>query len=84
MVTLSVYPSVTVLINSQNHGNGHSWNDVYFMPVTNYLIFNSGDYLGRILAGLIEWVTLKYELMINIAITIILFNHFSQMTSLMW
>lgn len=30
--------------------------DVYFVPVVNYLIFNSGDYLGRILAGMIEWV----------------------------
>lgn len=59
VVTLSVYPSVTVLINSERRGNGHPWNDVYFVPVTNYLIFNSGDYLGRILAGLIEWVSVK-------------------------
>lgn len=59
-VTLSVYPAVTVLINSQYHGNGHPWNDVYFVPVTNYLIFNSGDYLGRILAGMIEWVRSFY------------------------
>lgn len=28
----------------------------------NYLIFNSGDYLGRILAGMIEWVYKWYEL----------------------
>lgn len=26
VVTLCVYPSVTVLINSQNQGNGHPWN----------------------------------------------------------
>lgn len=56
VVTLSVYPSVTVLINSEQRGNGHPWNDIYFIPVTNYLIFNSGDYLGRILAGMLEWV----------------------------
>lgn len=55
-VTLTVYPSVTVLVNSELHGNGHPWNDIYFIPVTNYLIFNSGDYLGRIMAGMIEWV----------------------------
>lgn len=30
------------------------------MPVVNYLIFNSGDYLGRILAGMIEWVMNYY------------------------
>lgn len=58
VVTLCVYPSVTVLVNSEARGNGHPWNDVYFIPVTNYLIFNSGDYLGRILAGLIEWVNI--------------------------
>ncbi|KAJ6645911.1 Equilibrative nucleoside transporter 1 [Pseudolycoriella hygida] len=55
VVTLSIYPSVTVLVTSQGHGNGHPWNDIYFVPVVNYLIFNSGDYLGRILAGMIEW-----------------------------
>lgn len=26
VVTLCVYPSVTVLVNSQNRGNGHPWN----------------------------------------------------------
>lgn len=56
VVTLSVYPAVTVLVNSEAHGNGHPWNDIYFIPVTNYLIFNSGDYLGRIMAGMFEWV----------------------------
>lgn len=81
VVTLCVYPSVTVLISSQEHGSGHPWNgncdiyfisretkpylscnigftlDIYFVPVVNYLIFNTGDYLGRILAGMIEWVS---------------------------
>lgn len=56
VATLCVYPSVTVLVSSESRGNGHPWNDIYFVPVTNYLIFNSGDYLGRILAGLLEWV----------------------------
>lgn len=54
-VTTSIYPSITVLINSEGRGNNNPWNDVYFVPVTNYLIFNLGDYLGRILAGAIEW-----------------------------
>ncbi|GAB0099914.1 Equilibrative nucleoside transporter [Sergentomyia squamirostris] len=55
VVTLSVYPAVTVLVTSEHHGNGHLWNDVFFTTVVNYLIFNSGDYLGRIIAGLFEW-----------------------------
>ncbi|XP_017086884.2 equilibrative nucleoside transporter 1 [Drosophila bipectinata] len=47
--TLSVYPSVTVLMQSEY---GHSeWTDVYYLPVVNYLFFNCGDYFGRLLAG---------------------------------
>lgn len=57
VTTLSVYPAITVLITSQYKGNGHLWNDIYFIPVVNYLLFNSGDYLGRICAGLFEWVS---------------------------
>ncbi|XP_017470401.1 PREDICTED: equilibrative nucleoside transporter 1 isoform X1 [Rhagoletis zephyria] len=52
--TLSIYPSVTVLMQSENYGRGHAWNDIYYIPVINYLFFNSGDYFGRILAGLWE------------------------------
>ncbi|XP_037960465.1 equilibrative nucleoside transporter 1 [Teleopsis dalmanni] len=52
--TLSVYPSVTVLMQSENFGNGNAWNDIYYLPVVNYLFFNSGDYFGRIIAGLWE------------------------------
>lgn len=28
VVTLCVYPSVTVLVTSQEHGNGHPWNGI--------------------------------------------------------
>lgn len=66
-----------MLINSQGRGNGHPWNDVYFIPVTNYLIFNSGDYLGRILAGLIEWVNdISEKKNIEIHQQFFLFNFF--------
>ncbi|KAJ8979198.1 hypothetical protein NQ317_016833 [Molorchus minor] len=50
-VTLSVYPGVTVLIESEGKGHGNRWNDVFFVPTINYLLFNIGDYLGRLLAG---------------------------------
>lgn len=33
VVTLSVYPAITVLVNSEAHGSGHPWNDVFFVPV---------------------------------------------------
>ncbi|XP_023301685.2 equilibrative nucleoside transporter 1 isoform X1 [Lucilia cuprina] len=52
--TLSVYPSVTILMQSENYGQGKAWNDIYYMPVVNYLFFNSGDYFGRIICGLFE------------------------------
>ncbi|XP_075154080.1 equilibrative nucleoside transporter 1 [Haematobia irritans] len=50
--TLSVYPSVTILMQSEDYGKGKAWNDIYYMPVVNYLFFNSGDYLGRIISGI--------------------------------
>ncbi|XP_076227200.1 equilibrative nucleoside transporter 1 isoform X2 [Nomia melanderi] len=55
-ITLSVYPGVTVLVESQYKGKGHAWNDVYFVPVVTYLIFSMGDYTGRILSGILQWV----------------------------
>lgn len=38
------------------HVNLMIFADVYFMPVANYLCFNAGDYLGRIIAGVLEKV----------------------------
>lgn len=54
-ISLSVYPAVTVLVESQFKGSGHAWNDVYFVPVVTYLIFSSGDYIGRVLSGIVQW-----------------------------
>lgn len=52
--TLSVYPGVTVLIESEGKGHGNKWNDVFFVPTIAYLLFSMGDYLGRIGAGKIQ------------------------------
>lgn len=54
LVSLSVYPAITILVESTHKSDRSAWTNIYFLPVTNYLIFNSGDYLGRILAGLIK------------------------------
>ncbi|XP_058801532.1 equilibrative nucleoside transporter 2 [Phymastichus coffea] len=54
-ITMIVYPSVTVLIESHSKGQGHHWNDIYFVPVVTYLLFSCGDYLGRILSGFFKW-----------------------------
>ncbi|XP_030384134.1 equilibrative nucleoside transporter 2 [Scaptodrosophila lebanonensis] len=49
--TLSVYPAVTILMQSEHYGSKSAWSDIYYMPVVNYLFFNCGDYFGRLLAG---------------------------------
>ncbi|XP_044743206.1 equilibrative nucleoside transporter 1 [Chrysoperla carnea] len=59
LVTLSVFPSVTALIESEHEGNGSLWNDVYFVPVVTYLVFSLGDYFGRIIAGILQWPNQK-------------------------
>ncbi len=49
VVTLSVFPAVTVLVQSTQ---GPSiWTERYFTPVTCFLLFNVGDYAGRVLAS---------------------------------
>lgn len=34
----------------------HVLPDVYFVPVVTYLIFSTGDYTGRVLSGILQWV----------------------------
>ncbi|KAF5287218.1 hypothetical protein FQA39_LY15995 [Lamprigera yunnana] len=53
--TLSVFPGVTVLVESEGKGYGNRWNDVFFVPVVSYLLFNCGDYCGRLLAWRLQW-----------------------------
>ena len=54
--TLSVYPSLTVLVehygpNSEMSNSATKWETVYFTPITNFLLCSIGDSLGRILAN---------------------------------
>lgn len=52
-VTLAVFPAITVLVKSTGHGN--QWSDKYFIPVGCFLVFNIGDYVGRMLASIVKW-----------------------------
>merc|ERR1712029_98583 len=55
LVSLTVFPSVTVLVVSQYYKDDTNiWAKTYFTPVTCFLAFNCGDYLGRILASVIQ------------------------------
>ncbi|KAI5643365.1 nucleoside transporter domain-containing protein [Phthorimaea operculella] len=49
-ITMSVYPAVTVLVESHPVTKGTDWNKIYFVPVVNYLIFSCGDYSGRLVS----------------------------------
>ncbi|XP_014207859.1 equilibrative nucleoside transporter 3 [Copidosoma floridanum] len=71
--TISVYPAVTVLIESQGKGHGILWNDVYFVPVVTYLIFSCGDYVGRIISGMIIWPKKKPGLLVFLSLLRLLF-----------
>ncbi|XP_043262461.1 equilibrative nucleoside transporter 3 [Colletes gigas] len=73
-ITLSVYPAVTVLIESQYKGKGGStWNDIYFVPVVTYLIFSIGDYTGRILSGILQWPKNKPWRMVLLSLMRVIF-----------
>ena len=55
--TLSVYPSLTVLVEHYESNSRETliynskWDTVYFTPITNFLLCSIGDSLGRILAN---------------------------------
>lgn len=51
MVTLSIFPAVTALVVSMHYEDGSEWNKKYFNPVGCFLIYNIGDYVGRMAAG---------------------------------
>ncbi|XP_026500921.2 equilibrative nucleoside transporter 3 [Vanessa tameamea] len=60
-ISMAVYPAVTVLVESHPVTSGTDWNNIFFVPVVNYLIFNCGDYAGRLVAGFLlrpnnQWV----------------------------
>lgn len=55
LVTLAVFPAITVLVRSTSYGQGNAWGDIYFIPVGCFLVFNIGDYMGRILASVVQW-----------------------------
>ncbi|KAH8402958.1 hypothetical protein KR222_001078 [Zaprionus bogoriensis] len=70
--TLSVYPSITILMQSEHHASHTQWTDVYYLPVVNYLLFNCGDYFGRLLAGWLELPSNKHTCLLLTMVRVIL------------
>lgn len=70
LVTLGCFPAITVRARStQTEGE---WPEKFFIPVCCFLLFNIGDYVGRLLAGLLKvpgpgrvgpWLTLTFALL---------------------
>jgi len=56
LVCLAVFPSITAQVVSMGSGkDGTEWNNKYFIPVGCFLLFNIGDFVGRMLASVIQW-----------------------------
>ncbi|KAL5008351.1 hypothetical protein ScPMuIL_013932 [Solemya velum] len=54
-VTLACFPAICSSIFSMNRDKSSIWSDEYFIPVVCFLLFNIGDWAGRIVAGWIHW-----------------------------
>jgi len=53
LVTLSVYPSTNARIASTSEPK-NDWTEKFFTPVTCFLLFNVGDFVGKTLSGYIQ------------------------------
>jgi len=54
LVTLGCFPAITMQVKSTLDSET-AWASKFYIPVACFLLFNIGDYLGRFLAGLIQW-----------------------------
>ena len=70
IVTLACFPALTVLVESTNKNkpDSTSWENQYFVPVTCFLFYNIGDYIGRFIAAnpLIPNIGSKVALVLSI------------------
>lgn len=53
--TLACFPAVTVLVKSVNDQDYPDWANRFFIPVCCFVLFNVGDYLGRLIAEKAQW-----------------------------
>lgn len=54
LVTLGCFPAITLQVVSTLEPST-AWAQTFYVPVACFLLFNIGDYVGRFLAGLIQW-----------------------------
>lgn len=54
LVTLGCFPAISMQVVSTLDSET-AWASKFYIPVACFLLFNIGDYVGRFLAGLIQW-----------------------------
>jgi len=55
MVTLTTFPSLTLLFHPVNKDEYKTWSEKYFIAVCCFVLFNVGDYVGRFIAEKVQW-----------------------------
>lgn len=53
-ITLSIFPALSARIKSTNTEHTE-WSNKYFVPVSCFLLFNVGDFAGRLMASFVQW-----------------------------
>lgn len=54
LVTLGCFPAISMQVQSTLPKDS-AWSSTFYVPVACFLLFNVGDYIGRFLAGMIQW-----------------------------
>ncbi|KAK2707873.1 equilibrative nucleoside transporter 1-like [Artemia franciscana] len=67
-VTLSIFPSLAVLVEPIQIARGGAWNQVYFTPVACFLLFNFLDYISRPISSVLLWPKMGSKLILVFAI----------------
>ena len=57
-VTLACFPAITALVKSHTlstDGEENAWATKFFIPVSCFVLFNVGDWIGRFVAEFAQW-----------------------------
>ena len=64
LITLSVFPSV---LSEIKPNSSTRLGDTYFTPVTCFLLFNLGDFIGRTVAGSFQVLSKRWLIILSVA-----------------
>lgn len=72
-VTLCCFPAIIAQIDSTNKGSGSIWDNELFPTLVCFLIFNIGDWCGRIIAGIVQIVAEKNKFLVVLCLARVVF-----------